>query len=289
MPVGIDNQPKTAALENEPLDPGKLRQSQANILLRHLVLAQPRLMKGRRLRPPVPLVGLDGGHATCHCQGLSRTTYRRGGARPAVFKLADTAGHFWEPKDFEALPLQLWLVLDETFQGEEREIAHVLEHRISSGSKFSAAGARQLVVSEERAEAWQSGSALLFKSTPPQFAHKPYSSVYKNLSTLILVCVEILRLLKLGKAMSWKRMPWILSPTAIIVKAPPFEDDSLKKRIVYDCTASGVNPHLAQHAEMSLPAILRLLQSMGKDYFMDKSDLKDMFYNFPVRQAGWTF
>jgi len=89
--------------------------------------------------------------------------------------------------------------------------------------------------------------------------------------------------------MTWKRMPWILSPTAIIVKASPFEDDSLKKRIVYDCTESGVNPHLAQHAEMSLPTILRLLQSMGKDYFMAKSDLKDMFYNFPVRQADWTF
>ena len=66
-------------------------------------------------------------------------------------------------------------------------------------------------------------------------------------------------------------------------------DDDLKKRIVYDCTALGVNPHLTQHAEMSLPTILRLLQSMGNDYFMAKSDLKDMFYNFPVRQADWTF
>ena len=28
---------------------------------------------------------------------------------------------------------------------------------------------------------------------------------------------------------------------------------------------------------------------MGNDYFMAKSDLKDMFYNFPVRQADWTF
>ena len=54
----IVNQPKTVALENEPLDPGKLQQSQANLLLRRrLVLAQPRLKKGHRLRPPVPLVG----------------------------------------------------------------------------------------------------------------------------------------------------------------------------------------------------------------------------------------
>ena len=89
--------------------------------------------------------------------------------------------------------------------------------------------------------------------------------------------------------MPWKRMPWILSPTAIIVKTSPFENDGLTKRIVYDCTASGVNLHLAQHAEMNLPTILRLLQSMGKDYFMAKSDLKDMFYKFPARQADWTF
>ena len=57
MPVEIDNQPKTAELENEPIDPGKLQQGQANLSLRHrLVLAQPRLKKGHRLRPPVPLV-----------------------------------------------------------------------------------------------------------------------------------------------------------------------------------------------------------------------------------------
>jgi len=204
------------------------------------------------------------------------------------FTSADIVEYFWESKDFEALPFELRSVLDETLQEEEREIAHVLKHRFPSGSKLSGEGARQFGVSEKRAEAWQSGSALPFKSTPPQFARKPYSSVYTNLSTLILVCVEILCLLKLGKAMPWKRMPWILSPTAIIVKASPFEDDSLKKRIVYDCTASGVNPHLAQHADMSLPTILRLLLSIGKDYFMAKSDLKDMFYNFPVRQAART-
>jgi len=40
---------------------------------------------------------------------------------------------------------------------------------------------------------------------------------------------------------------------------------------------------------MSLPTILQFLQSMGKDYFMAKSDLKDVFYNFVVRQADWTF
>jgi len=144
-----------------------------------------------------------------------------------LFCLADTVRHFWEPKDFEALPLELRSVLNETFQEEEQEIAHVLEHFVPSGSKLSAAGARQLGVREDREQACQGGSALLFKSTPPQYAHKPYLSIYTNLSTLILVCVEILRLLKLGKAMPSKSMPWILKLTGIIVKTSPFEDDSL--------------------------------------------------------------
>jgi len=63
-----------------------------------------------------------------------------------------------------------------------------LEHRFPSGSKLSAAGARQLGVSEERAQAWQSGSALPFKSTPPQYARKPYSSIYTNLSSRVPAC-----------------------------------------------------------------------------------------------------
>lgn len=277
-------------LEDQPLDPGKLQQVEANLSLRHrLVLAQPRLKRGHRLRPPVQLVGpeMEAIHLVIAkaFQGRPNEVVEPG----QDFNLADTVGHFWEPEDFKGLPAALRVVLDETFVEEEREIAHVLEHQFPSGAKLSAAGARQLGVSPDRAEAWESGSALPFKSTPPRFARKPYSSVYTNLETLILVCVEILRLLKLGKAMPWKRMPWILSPTAIVVKASPFEDDGMKKRIVYDCTASGVNPHLAEHKEMSLPTILRLLQSMGKDYFMAKSDLKDMFYNFPVRQADWTF
>ena len=43
---------------------------------------------------------------------------------------------------------------------------------------------------------------------------------------------------------------------------------------------------------MSLPTILKLLRSKGKDFFMGKSDLKDIitvFYYFPVREEDWTF
>jgi len=68
--------------------------------------------------------------------------------------LADTVGHFWESQDFKDLPAALRVVLDETFIEEEREIAYVLKHQFPSGAKLSAAGARQLGVSSDHAEAW---------------------------------------------------------------------------------------------------------------------------------------
>ena len=45
-------------LEDQPLDPGKLQQIEANLSLRHrLVLAQPRLNRAHLLRPQMQLVG----------------------------------------------------------------------------------------------------------------------------------------------------------------------------------------------------------------------------------------
>ena len=63
-------------------------------------------------------------------------------------------GHFWESQDFKDLPAALRVVLDETFIEEEREIAYVLKHQFPSSAKLSAAGARQLGVSSDHAEAW---------------------------------------------------------------------------------------------------------------------------------------
>ena len=281
---------KSPPLAGHIVDPGKIQQREENLSLRHrLVLAQSRLKQGPSLRLPTPPVGPE----MAAIKAIIATAFENRPTQvvePGVaFQMENTVGHFWSPADFDGLPSDLREILEETFLEEEREIAHVLQHGSPSGANLSAAGARQLGVAEDRAVAWEQGSALPFTAPPIQYARKPYPSVYTNVEVLTLVCREILRLLKLGKAMPWKRVPWILNPTAIIIKPSPFELDGMKKRIVYDMSASGVNPMLAVHDEMSLPTILRLLQSMGKDYFMAKSDLKDMFYNFPVRQEDWTF
>jgi hypothetical protein len=277
-------------LAAEALDPGRLQKQQDNLSLRHkLVLAQSRLKQGPRLRLPAPAVGPE-------MVAINTVITKAFQKRPTetvvpgqTFRIQDTVGHFWDPAAFRGLPPKLLEILEETYLEEGREIAHVQALGKPSGSRLSAEGALQLGVSEERAAAWEEGSAIPFRMQPPQYARKPYSSVYTNLDTLLLVCNEILRLLKLGKVMPWRKKPWILSPTAIIIKSSPFEVDGMKKRIVYDLSASGVNICLDEHGEMSLPTILKLLQSMGKDYFMGKSDLKDMFYNFPVRKEDWTF
>jgi hypothetical protein len=277
-------------LEEQEVDAGKLLQRQHSLSLRHrLVLDQPRLKLGLVLRLPVPVAGTEM-HVINQIISKAFTNRPEQMVAPGqVFQVQDTVGHFWKPEDFLDLPEALVSVLRETFDAEAKEITHVREHCRPSGSHLSTAGAIQLGVSPVRAAAWQEGSAIPFAVIPPSFARKPYSSVYTSLDTLLLVCKEILRLLQLGKAMPWLKRPWILSPTALITKWSPFEADEIKKRIVYDLSASGVNMNLDDHGEMRLPTILRLLQSMGRDYFMAKSDLKDMFYNFPIRKEDWTF
>ena len=143
-------------LEDQSLDPGKLQQ-EASLLLRHrLVLAQPCLKRGHRLRPPVQLVGsgMEAINLVIAKTFQGRPTEVVEPGHISTFKLADTVGHFWESQDFKDLPAALRVVLDETFIEEEREIAYVLKHQFPSGAKLSAAGARQLGVSSDHAEAW---------------------------------------------------------------------------------------------------------------------------------------
>ena len=75
-----------SGFEDQPLDPGKLQQIEANLSLRHtLVLAQPRRKHGHRLRPPVQLMGpeIEANHLVI-AQGISRASYRSSGAGPEI-------------------------------------------------------------------------------------------------------------------------------------------------------------------------------------------------------------
>ena len=53
-------------------------------------------------------------------------------------------------------------------------------------------------------DAWRDGSVLTLNAEPKSYYRRPYSSVYDSLETLMQVCRETLRLVKLGKAMPVK-------------------------------------------------------------------------------------
>jgi len=197
-------------------------------------------------------------------------------------------GHFWDLNDFTDLPQELYDILRETYEEETREIKYVRQHGVCSGLLLDGAGARSLGIPESIVKDWTQGAKIPLREIPPCSYRRPYSSVYQSLSTLILVCKESLRLQKIGKVMPWLKRPWLVSSTAMLLKYSPFEPDLLKKRICYDCTASGLNPVIDVPAS-SLPTVFALIEAMGPHYFMAKSDLKDMFLNFPISDSQWTF
>ena len=205
----------------------------------------------------------------------------------ADFDVAQLVGHFWTMNDMQDMPQALQDVLRETYEAENVAIEYVQHHGHTSGKLLNADAARALGLPSSTVEAWRNGSKLRLNAAPDAYYRRPYSSVYDSLETLLQVCRETLRLLKLGKIMPWLKKPLIVSPTAMIVKPSPFEPDGWKRRICYDKSVSGLNAIIDIPAA-KLPTIFTLLASMGSGYYMGKSDLKDMFFNFPLHSDYWT-
>ena len=201
--------------------------------------------------------------------------------------LSQVVGHFWRVEDFSGLPESLTSLLQRTHDAERREVEHVRQHGWPSGFKINAEGARGLGLPNSIVEAWTTGSRIPLTEAPQAFSRPPYSSVYSSLEVLEQVCEESLRLVVLGKAVPWLKRPHIVSPTNCLFKPSVFEPDGIKKRICWDLTKSGLN--LIIHIDpSSLPTIFSLIESMGPGYYMAKSDLKDMFFNFPIAKEHWT-
>jgi len=196
----------------------------------------------------------------------------------------NTVGHFWDLNDFTDLPQELYDILQDTYEEETREIKYVQEHGVCSGLLLNGEGARSLGIPESIVKDWTQGAVIPLREIPPSSYRRPYSLVYQSLSTLILVCKESLRLQKIGKVMPWLKRLWLVSSTAMLLKFSPFEPDLLKKQICYDCTASGLNP-VIDAPTSSLPTVFALMEAMGPNYFMAKSNLKDMFLYFPISDA----
>ena len=275
-------------LNHIDVDPSRQQKDQIRLSMRHSLCQQQHTLKDGLFHrtPPTPLSTL--------MKSVMPVIQAAFGRRPQqvvlpneLVDLRSTVGHFWRLEDFNSLPPTLFEILRNTFQEEEREIAYVQREGRPSGHRISAKGAATLGMPAHIVHEWDSGSTLPLSEDPKPFCRKPYPSVYASLEVLHKVCEESLRLVQQGKAIPWLRRPFIVSPTACIFKPSAFEPDGVKKRICYDLTASGLNK-IIQIPQSSLPTIFTLLESMGPKFFMAKSDLKDMFLNFPIRVQDWT-
>jgi len=274
-------------LHADNTDPSPLHRRQTKQSLRHTLTQQePALRAGLRLK--IPKIPMDA-EMLAIMPIIDRAFERQPtGVVPLGEPFSvDTVGHFWQVDDFVDLPPELFEIMVEMHAEETREIAHVRQHGVCSGFNLQGDGARKLGIPEPIVQDWAKGAKIPLSEDPKSSYRRPYSSVYQTLQNLVMTCKESLRLQKLGKVMPWLRRPWLVSATAMILKASIFEPDGIKKRICYDMSASGLNG-VIDIPESSLPTIFSLLEAMGPGYFMAKSDLKDMFLNFPISDSQWT-
>jgi hypothetical protein len=73
----------------------------------------------------------------------------------------------------------------------------------------------------------------------------------------------------------------------MILKPSPFEADGLMRNA--RSTIFQLQGSIRYYTFQSkLPTIFSLPESMGPNYKMNKADLKDVLYNFPVHEQHWT-
>ena len=284
----LPNPVQTFKLRDAPLDPSVLDRKASRLSLQHwLFEIQPTLREG-------PIHSLPKVDRDPQMDRIMPTIKQAFARRPVEWveperswQIQEVVGHFWSLEAFDKLPDSLRHLLARTYEAERREIEFVHTHGWPSGFKIKAEGAQSLGMPEHIVQAWRSGSRLPLSAPPEPFSRPPYSSVYSSLQTLEKVCEETLRLVQAGKAIPWLQRPFIVSPTNCIFKPSAFEPDGVKKRICWDLTKSGLNL-IINIDPSSLPTIFTLIESMGPGYFMAKSDLKDMFLNFPIAKEHWT-
>jgi len=67
----------------------------------------------------------------------------------------------------------------------------------------------------------------------------------------------------------------------VIVKPAPSEPTKVKWRTCVDMSASGCNGAVIQMG-FGMPRIEDVIASMGRDYWMVKQDLTDMFFSWKI-------
>lgn len=125
-----------------------------------------------------------------------------------------------------------------------------------------------------------SGVHLGLARTPPRLALPNYPSLVDHADA---TATEFDRLVTMGRLEGpLRHTPHCVSPQGVIVKRRP--DGTLKVRITFDATASGLNDTL-HLPSITLPSIDQVITSLRPDSVLTVFDLQDGFLHVPVHTA----
>ena len=93
-------------------------------------------------------------------------------------------------------------------------------------------------------------------------------------------------MLKIGKVLPTSLIPWVENRTTAIVKVAPLELSGLKWRTCVDMTASLCNDAVEKRG-FGMPRVEDVIALLGRNYWMVKQDLTDMFFNWKIHHSKW--
>jgi len=200
--------------------------------------------------------------------------------------VAEFVGTFWAMEDFVGVEPEVRKVLEETREAEVEQVRFFQEKGTFSGDKINIDGCRKLGLSEEKITELSEGAYFDFDPELPAYSKTPYSTIYEDLEITLKAAREVVRLLKLGKLLPLKYLPWIESRITAVIKVAPLEHLGFKWRTCVDLSASGVNGAV-RGWKFSLPTVEAVIAELGRHYFIVKQDIADMFLNFKIHPSRW--
>jgi hypothetical protein len=127
---------------------------------------------------------------------------------------------------------------------------------------------------------WTEGVDFEMDHQPDRYSKTPYSVIYQSRAIVLMAARECLHFLEIGKILPFRRVPWVENRMLAIVKASPTEPGLLKYSTCMDMTASGVNTSVKNlKRKFRLWNIEDYIAGMGRNHFIVKQDLQDMFLN----------
>jgi len=201
-------------------------------------------------------------------------------------EVRDYIGTFWDIADFEGADSDIVEMLSDTRALEKAAVDHFNEHGSYAGDNISAMGCRALGIDETKVREWTDGVDFEVDPELPSYSKPPYPVIYSTMDLLMMAAAECQRCLRLGKILPTRWRPWIENRILAIIKIAPLEPLGIKWRTCVDMTASGVND-ATTNSKFRLPTIEDIISALGRNGYIVKQDLQDMFWNWKIHPSKW--